>query len=539
MSDSPETKQVVYYRPDLSGFIPGIHAMQLIGLALFIIITFILSEKAFGFGAAYYLTATALYPVLTRLATQEQTLKIPYPSIRWRMTRLNDITLGHNIPFVGGKSFSMPWPTMEKEIVTKYQVPLSKHGTYAAACGVGLLMVVLASIGIPFALNATYVAFQTFYEVHGNTLNAALSSIAGWATDVAPFFFKDTGNANIVVMLESFTEAKALGKAAMGGLLGLSGSTMDIVFKVIMVIILTMLMLKNWQNEMSFLRSVVTSALKNHPNLCNNTLNFFAHFQDGLSRLAVGFMRVWGILFGYYLFGLLVLPVGLGFVGVVSFAVLLGFITAVPKIGGLVATFIVAPVLTLVTINNPIGWSWLGLSWTYNDMAGFMMALHWMAVVTYALLLTVGAILSIHVLKKLVTLKGKYGLLKGVAGTAAIALLAMQIPVSWMWSAESTIGGIAVLFLFRLAMLMLLAKIMGFSEATYLTPRIIGKELDVTKMFVVTVVIFSVMASFYLLFLALAIRAWGEVSRGRSVEDVRAEAFGSNDETLDANQAKA
>lgn len=113
-------------------------------------------------------------------------------------------------------------------------------------------------------------------------------------------------------------------------------------------------LLSNWKKEVAAHRAIISNGIKN-PRLRANVLRFGEHFQTGVSLFMIGFIEVAATLSIFYLIALTVLPLGFGFGAILFMSVVLGIITAVPKIGGLLG-MVVGALLVLTNLEPGLGW---------------------------------------------------------------------------------------------------------------------------------------------------------------------------------------
>jgi len=260
-------------------------------------------------------------------------------------------------------------------------------------------------------------------EELGIWLDFAHEQLPGYVPDVD--VDKQTGWSGLSSLFsqvagDAVQDIKGMLKSVFGSVLQMVGALLGDWVKLVIASIIVGTILAGWQKEVSMHRRIVSNGLKT-PRLRHNVLRFGELYQTGVSLFMIGYLEVAATLSLLYAVSMLVLPIGMGLGAILFVAVVLGFVTAIPKIGGLLG-MVVAFVL-MVTRLEP------GLGWFGYDVVSF--------------------------------------------GT-----------------------GIDVLV--RVALLMALAKLMGFLEAYNYTPDILGKKLGLTKMQIIaTVLIWAVGAGFF------------------------------------------
>jgi len=179
-------------------------------------------------------------------------------------------------------------------------------------------------------------------------------------------------------------------------------------------------MLGSWKKEVEMHREVISRGIK-EPQLRANVLRYGELFQEGISLFMIGYLEVAITLSFIYVIAMVALPLGLGFGTILFMAVVLGFVTAVPKIGGILSMFLA---FFLMFTNIQPGLGWFGYE---------------------------------------------------------------VISFGWGWDV-----------IIRTAIMMVIAKMMGFLEAYNFTPEIIGARLGMTKVQIIaTVLIWAVGAGFF------------------------------------------
>lgn len=114
--------------------------------------------------------------------------------------------------------------------------------------------------------------------------------------------------------------------------------------------------LASWKKEVEMHRAIISRGIKSAP-LRKNVLRYGELYQEGISLFMIGYLEVSATLSFLYLIAMLVLPLGLSLSAILFMAVILGFATAVPKIGSFIA---MAISLMLMASNFQSGLGWFG-----------------------------------------------------------------------------------------------------------------------------------------------------------------------------------
>ncbi len=135
--------------------------------------------------------------------------------------------------------------------------------------------------------------------------------------------------------------------ALIGGLLG------DWVKLVIGAIIVGTI-LGSWDKEVKMHRAIISGGIRDKQ-LRANVLRYGELYQDGVSLFLIGYLEVAVTLSLLYMLAMIVLPLGLGIGAILFMGLVLGFSTAIPKIGGIFAMGI-SFLLMATNIDPGLGW---------------------------------------------------------------------------------------------------------------------------------------------------------------------------------------
>lgn len=143
-------------------------------------------------------------------------------------------------------------------------------------------------------------------------------------------------------------------KPLLAGIVAVVGELLADWVKLVISAIIIGTVLSNWKKEVAAHRAIISNGIKDE-RLRANVLRFGEHFQTGVSLFMIGFIEVAATLSVFYLIALTVLPLGIGFGAILFMSVVLGIITAVPKIGGILG-MIAGALLVLTNLEPGLGW---------------------------------------------------------------------------------------------------------------------------------------------------------------------------------------
>jgi len=298
----------------------------------------------------------------------------------------------------------------------------------------GWILVLLTLFGVPvvaFIIQQQGQTFITQFEERLPVILDALRGVLGLAHDKLPTVFPEvdenggSGWSGLTALLtDTFgdvaKEFKESAKVYAKDGIKLVGILLADWVKLVISAIIIGTLIGNWKKEVEMHRDVITRGIS-EPRLRANVLRYGELFQEGISLFMIGYLEVAVTLSFIYVIAMVALPLGLGFGTILFMAVVLGFVTAVPKIGGLLSMFLAF--FLMCTNIDP------GLGWFGYDVVSF----------------------------------------------------------GWGWDV-----------VIRTAILMVIAKLMGFLEAYNFTPEIIGARLGMTKVQIIAVIlIWAVGAGFF------------------------------------------
>jgi len=298
----------------------------------------------------------------------------------------------------------------------------------------GWVLVTITLFGIPvvaFIIQQQGQTFITQFEERLPVILDALRDLLGVAHDKLPTVFPkvdENGGSGWTGLTKLLTdtfgdvanEFKESAKDYAKDGIKLVGVLLADWVKLVISAIIIGTLIGNWDKEVAMHRDVISRGIS-EPRLRANVLRYGELFQEGISLFMIGYLEVAVTLSFIYVIAMVAMPLGLGFGTILFMAVVLGFVTAVPKIGGLLSMFLA---FFLMCTNIEPGLGWFGY-----DVISF----------------------------------------------------------GWGWDV-----------VIRTALLMIIAKLMGFLEAYNFTPEIIGARLGMTKVQIIAVIlIWAVGAGFF------------------------------------------
>jgi len=298
--------------------------------------------------------------------------------------------------------------------------------------GWGLILLTL--LGVPivaFIVQKQGQVFLNQFEDRLPVILEALRDVLGIAHDRLPSVFPevdengDSGWSGLTALLtDTFgdvaTEFKESAKSYAADGIKIVGVLLADWVKLVISAIIIGTILASWDKEVEMHRDVISRGIK-EPKLRANVLRYGELFQEGISLFMIGYLEVALTLSFIYVIAMVAMPLGLGFGTILFMSVVLGFVTAVPKIGGILSMFLA---FFLMFTNIQPGLGWFGYE---------------------------------------------------------------VISFGWGWDV-----------IIRTAIMMVIAKLMGFLEAYNFTPEIIGTRLGMTKVQIIaTVLVWAVGAGFF------------------------------------------
>ena len=158
------------------------------------------------------------------------------------------------------------------------------------------------------------------------------------------------------ILGDAINDVKKMIQGFFGSVIGVIGGILGNWIKLVIAAIIIGTILAGWHKEVKMHRSIVSNGIKD-PKLRANVLRYGELFQSGVSLFMIGYLEVGLTISFLFCAALIILPFGLSLGAILFISLLMGFITAIPKIGGFLGMFVGA--LLMVTNIAP-GLGWLG-----------------------------------------------------------------------------------------------------------------------------------------------------------------------------------
>jgi len=248
------------------------------------------------------------------------------------------------------------------------RITVSLASERVAVKAVSWLLLALTVLILPLLVFVIQAQGQVFYAQLETQLPAIIAEI-GRLLDIAherlPGYVPDvevekgagwSGLSSIFgqVAGDAVADIKAVLKSIFGSLLTVLGSLLGDWVKLVIAAIVVGTILAGWDKEAKMHRAIVASGLKD-PALRRNALRFGELYQTGVSLFMIGYLEVAATLSLFYILAMLILPLGLEVGAILFTGVILGFVTAIPKIGGF-GGMAIAFVLMISRLEPGLGW---------------------------------------------------------------------------------------------------------------------------------------------------------------------------------------
>lgn len=228
-----------------------------------------------------------------------------------------------------------------------------------------IVMTVLVLPVIVFAVQTQSVVFYRQMDARLPEILAAVDSVLEFAhrrlPAIVPLIDVEAGSGwqGLSDTLKQVTgdaleDVKALIQSVFGSMLGVLGTLVGDWLKLVIGAIIVGTILSGWQKEVTMHRRLIEGGIRDE-RLRANVLRFGELYQIGVSLFMIGYIEVGLTLAVLFAAAMLVLPIGLSLAAIVFMAVVLGFVTAVPKIGGFLG-MAVATLLMATNLEPGLGW---------------------------------------------------------------------------------------------------------------------------------------------------------------------------------------
>ena len=153
---------------------------------------------------------------------------------------------------------------------------------------------------------------------------------------------------------DAVADIKAAVKETSGNILSALGGLLADWVKLVVAAIIIGTMQASWGKEVKMHRAIISRGIRSEP-LRANILRYGELYQEGVSLFMIGYLEVAVTLSLFFIIAMTVLPLGLSVGAILFMSVVLGFLTAIPKIGGFVAMG-VAFLLMITNLRTGLGW---------------------------------------------------------------------------------------------------------------------------------------------------------------------------------------
>lgn len=233
---------------------------------------------------------------------------------------------------------------------------------------VSTVLVLFTMLAVPFlayVLQYQAVAFYSQLSTHLPTIIDQLTRLLDAAHARLPALMpevqdiEDTGWQGLSSLLsqvagDAVADIKAALKTASTELVSIIGTLLTDWVKLVIGAIIVGTILGSWDKEVAMHRAIISGGIKDE-RLRANVLRYGELYQEGVSLFLIGYLEVAMTLSVLYMLAMAVLPLGLGVGAIIFMGFVLGFSTAVPKIGGIIA-MVISFFLTITNLTPGIGW---------------------------------------------------------------------------------------------------------------------------------------------------------------------------------------
>ncbi|GMG81589.1 hypothetical protein LNKW23_08020 [Paralimibaculum aggregatum] len=267
---------------------------------------------------------------------------------------------------VEGRTVDFAFKWRGKTYQRQYRLAIRSEAWVVKILSWGLMaLTVLVLPVLVFVLQAQGQIFYEQLETQLPAILAELGRLMDFAHEQLPEYVPEvdvdrgkgwTGVSNLLgqVAGDAVQDIKGVLKSVFGSVLKVVGTLLGDWVKLVIAAIIVGTILAGWEKEVKMHRGVISRGLA-APRLRANVLRFGELYQTGVSLFMIGYLEVAATLTVLYALAMLVLPLGLSLGAILFMAVVLGFVTAIPKIGGF-GGMAVAFLLMATNIQAGLGW---------------------------------------------------------------------------------------------------------------------------------------------------------------------------------------
>jgi predicted PurR-regulated permease PerM len=189
-------------------------------------------------------------------------------------------------------------------------------------------------------------------------LQALLDAAHGWVPSLVPSvrIEQGAGWSGLRDLLggAAGADVKALLPGILGDALATAGSLLGAWVKLVIGALIVGTILAGYETESRMHRGIIARGIRD-ARLRRNVLRFGELYQSGISLFMIGYLEVAVTLALLYAIAMAILPLGLGVGAILFMALVLGAVTAIPKIGGILGMG-VAALLMIGKLAPGLGW---------------------------------------------------------------------------------------------------------------------------------------------------------------------------------------
>lgn len=316
----------------LQRYLPRVDTVTLwLFVVAFVALPIIFSWKGFAYMLGTILFAVGVRPHVERLAQDGHTL-----------------------------NFAMTWRGKRYEKSFRFQMS-SEDAAAKLVSRVMLLFVIGIVPVVVYVLQQQGSNFVDGLASQQTTIMNGLNQALNWSREVAPGVVPQGDVAGVTggIIGQVFGDLKKLALAISSTTLKVTGILLKDWILLVISIILLGQMMKYWRTECDRFRHIVAEGISNDPDnpLRRNIIRYCELFQEGLSVLMIGFLEVAMTLSAIYFVLMALFPFNMSLGALLLISLTLGFITAVPKAGGMVA---MAVAFVIMVMNFKAGLGWFG-----------------------------------------------------------------------------------------------------------------------------------------------------------------------------------
>ena len=272
----------------------------------------------------------------------------------------------HVVALAEGRNFSFGMRRKGRSPPRSHRLPVASEAAVVRI--VSILLVAFTLLVVPFlayVLQYQAVAFYRQLSTHLPVIIEQLTLLFDAAHDRMPSVMPEVrdvqnngweGLSSLLgqVAGDAIADLKAALKKASADVVGLIGTLLADWVKLVIGAIIVGTILGSWDKEVKMHRAIVSGGIKD-PSLRANVLRYGELYQEGVSLFLIGYLEVGITLSLLYMLAMLVVPLSLGPGAIIFMGFVLGFATAVPKIGGIIA-MILSFLLMITDLSPGIGW---------------------------------------------------------------------------------------------------------------------------------------------------------------------------------------